>query len=389
MKIHQSTKGFKLKNSSYVFRVFDLGRELKDSPPPIPVAVGDSNEVWDLFREELSALHAIVGTHYVKMPFVFPHIGHRRFGDFTSKSGQSEFRRARLRLSVEQFRLRRPMQELRRFADLAQILRFPKSEECACLRNLSFVNDQLEFEIGPGPFEEVFATMNSQGLRFDVTDDQITAARIFWGNRGQRELFKLATKLRKQYGDVTVRQAIHKQYGGLPRFGDQVCSYVLGMAAVIVTEDGYAVFGRRAKHRVSLNLGVNVPTSGGLKFDRRELTRLGLPRFVEAEILREAEEEIGIAGSDCAVTVLALVREVWRAGSPEFLAMIEFYGTLNDLVNRMHENHHPEQDVDSIHAIPLKEALKIICEPDACKVLHPKALVTLIMLDRFRANGHI
>lgn len=389
MKIHQSTHRFKLKNRSYIFRVYDLGRELKDSPPPIPVAVGDSNEVWELFSEDLSAFHAIVGTHYVKTPFVFPQIGTRQFGDFTSKTGQSEFRRARLRLSTEQFRLKRPMQELRRFADLAQILRFPKSEECACLRNLRLVNDQLEFEIGPGPFEEVFATMNSQGLRFDVTNDQIVAAKIFWGKRGQSELSRLAAKLRKQYGDATVRRAIHNQCGGLPRFGDPVCSYVLGMAAVIVTQDGYAVFGRRAKHRVSLNLGVNVPTSGGLKFDRRGLNSLGLPRFVESEILREVEEEISIAGSDCAVTVLALVREVWRAGSPEFLSAIEFYGTLKDLVNRMHKNHHPEQDVDSIHAISLEEALKLICEPDAYKALHPKALATLIMLARFRANGHI
>lgn len=87
------------------------------------------------------------------------------------------------------------------------------------------------------------------------------------------------------------------------------------------------------------------------------------------------------------MTVLALVRELSRAGSPEILALIEFYGTLRELVRRMESNHHPEQDVDAIFALPLADARVLVREPDAGKVLQPKALATLIMLDRHLRGG--
>lgn len=378
---------FRLHGGAYTFQVSGLGRKLKDAPPPIAAAMGEPNEVWRLYESELADFRSSVGPEYVPTPFVFPLIGKQRFGDFTSRAGQNDFRRARLRLSEGDFKFARPAQELRRFADLAQILRFPKSEECACLRNLRVNHGQFEFEIGPAPYEEVFATMNSQGLRFDVTKEQVAAAGIFWGKRGQRELSALANRLRRRYGSVTVREVLYRRCKGLPRFGEPVCSYVLGAAAVITTRDGYAVFGRRAKRIVSLNLGVNVPTSGGFRFDRRQLVSLGFPRFVEYEILREVEEEIGITGSDCSVTVLAFVREVWRAGSPEILAAVEFYGTFKELLNLMRGNQHQEQDVDLVYAISLEAARKLIREPDAGKALQPKALVTLIMLDRHLRNG--
>jgi len=169
--------------------------------------------------------------------------------------------------------------------------------------------------------------------------------------------------------------------------GIYTLSYVLGMAAVIVTDDGYAVFGRRAKQRVSVNTGINLATSGGFRYDRDKLESLGFSRFVETEILREAKEEVALNGNDCAVTILAIVRELSRAGSPEILALIEFYGKLSELVRRMESNHHPEQDVDAIFALPLSEARALVREPDAGKVLQPKALVNLIMLDRYLRNG--
>lgn len=83
---------------------------------------------------------------------------------------------------------------------------------------------------------------------------------------------------------------------GLPNLGDLVASYVLGMAAVIVTADSYAVFGRRAKQRVSVNTGINLATSGGFRYDRDKLQELGFSRFVETEILREAKEEVTLYG---------------------------------------------------------------------------------------------
>ena len=192
----------------------------------------------------------------------------------------------------------------------------------------------------------------------------------------------LTKKLQNRYGSVTIRQAVHQFFGGLPTLGSSAASYVLGMAAVIVTTDGYAVFGRRATHRVSVNTGINLATSGGALYDRERIQGLGFRRFVEGEILREALEEVALTGSDCDVTVLALVRELSRAGSPEILALIEFYGTLDDLVSKMKKNHHPEQDIDAIFALPVERARTLVREPDAGKILQSKALVTLIMLDR-------
>ncbi|MSU55519.1 MAG: hypothetical protein EXS46_03220 [Candidatus Taylorbacteria bacterium] len=380
-------KSFKLHGGKYEFDFFPLNQRLKDSPPPIPAALGNPKEAWQMYESEIREFGSAVGPEYVPVPFIFPKIGNRWYGDFTGNGGQREFRHTRVKLTEEPLRLVRPMQEIRRFADLAQVLRFPKSEECACVRDLQLVDSVPSFVIGPGPYEEVFATMNSQGLKFDLTSEQLSAVEIFWGNKGRVELARLVKKLKKRYGQVTIRRAVHQYCKGLPKLGDAVASYVFGMAAVIVTSDGYAVFGHRAKHRVSVNTGINLATSGGFRFDREKLRGLGLSRFVETEILREAFEEVAISGSDCAVTVLAMVRELSRAGSPEILALIEFYGTLRDLVRRMESNHHPEQDIDAVFALPLSSARALVLEPDAGKVLQPKALVNLIMLDRHLKNG--
>lgn len=367
--------------------MFPLNHRLKDSPPPIPAALGDPKEAWRLYEKEIKAFGSAVGPEYVSVPFTFPKIGNRWYGDFVGSAGQREFRHTRVMLTEEPLRLDRPIQDVRRFADLAQVLRFPKSEECACVRDLRLVSGVPSFVIGPGPYEEVFATMNSQGLRFDLTPEQLAAAKIFWGPKGRMELNRLTMKLKKRYGLVTVRQAVHQHIGGLPSWGDPVASYILGMAAVVVTTDGYAVFGRRAKQRVSVNTGINLATSGGFRYDRERIQDLGFSRFVETEVLREAYEEVAIRGSDCAVTVLGLVRELSRAGSPEILAFIEFYGTLRDLIRRMQSNHHPEQDIDAVFALPLDDARALVREGDAGKVLQPKALAALIMLDRHLKNG--
>lgn len=340
-----------------------------------------------MFAPEIRAFNDAVGPEYVPVPFAFPMIGTRRYGDFVGSDGQREFCHTRVTMTEESLRLARPVQDMRRFADLAQILRFPKSEECACVRDLRLVNGRPTFVFGPGQYVEVFATMNSQGLRFGLTQQQLVATEIFWGAKGKKELAGLTKKLRQRYGEVTIRRAIHQYCSGLPNFGAPVASYVMGMAAVIVTSDGYAVFGRRAKHRVSVNTGLNLATSGGFRYDRDRLQELGFRRFVENEILREAKEEVALSGSDCEVTVLALVRELSRAGSPEILALIEFFGTLRELVLRMESNHHPEQDVDAVFALPLDRARALVREPDAEKVLQPKALATLIMLDRHLKRG--
>lgn len=382
-------KSFKLRGGNYEFKVFPLNQKLKDSPPPIPAVLGDPKEPWRMYEKEIRVFGDAVGSEYVAVPFVFPRIGSRRYGDFVGSIGQQEFRHTRVMLTDEPLRLARPMQEVRRFADLAQVLRFPRSEECACVRDLSLVQGAPTFTIGPGPYEEVFATMNSQGLKFDLTEKQLVAAEILCGRKMEKELRRLNSKLQNRYGHVTIRQAVHDYCGGLPNFGDLVASYVLGMAAVIVTTDGYAMFGRRAKQRVSVNTGINLATSGGFRYDKDKLQDLGFSRFVETEILREAKEEVALYGNDCVVTVLALVRELSRAGSPEILALVESYGTLRELVRRMESNHHPEQDIDAIFALPLADARALVREPDAGKVLQPKALVALIMLDRHLRNGAV
>ncbi|MCR4311043.1 MAG: hypothetical protein NUV54_00515 [Candidatus Taylorbacteria bacterium] len=380
-------KKFKLRGGTYTFQVFPLNHRLKDSPPPIPAVLGDPQEAWTLYGKEIGEFGSAVGPEYVSVPFTFPKIGNRRYGDFVGSAGQREFRHTRVTLTDEPMRLARQMQEVRRFADLAQVLRFPKSEECACVQGLSLVRGVPSFTVGPAPYEAVFATMNSQGLRFELTSHQLSAAELFWGEKGRSELSRLTAKLKARYGNVTVRQAVHQYSKGLPQLGDPVANYVLGMAAVVTTTDGYVVLGRRAKHRVSVNTGISLATSGGFRFDRERLEDLGFSRFVETEILREAFEEVSIRGNDCAVTVLALVRELSRAGSPEILALIEFYGTLKELVKRMETNHHPEQDVDAVFALPVNDARALVHEPNAGKVLQPKALANLIMLDRHLKNG--
>ncbi len=341
-----------------------------------------------MYPQEIAGFGQAVGPGYVSVPFVFPQVGNQRYGDFVGIAGQREFAHTRVTISDEPLRLVRPMQDVRRFAELAQLLRFPKSDHCACVRGLHLVDGQPTFILGSGPYEEVFATMNSQGLRFELSERQKDAAELIAGKRGRKELESLALDLQKRYGTVTVRQAVHKHCGGLPGFGDAVASYLIGMAAIITTSDGYVVFGRRARQRVSVNTGINLATSGGFIFDREHIEGLGFARFVVDEIHREMHEEVGLLGSDCAVTVLALLREIARAGSPEILALIEFFGTLRDFLKVVESNHHPEQDVDAIFALPLRHARQLVHDPKAGKVLQPKALAALIMLDRhLRANG--
>jgi hypothetical protein len=381
----------RLRRNTYTFRVFDLNLNIGDFSSPMSANVGDPSEVGRLYEKQIADFRSVIGHKAISpTPFCFPYIGDHRFGDFTSGAGQREFNQIRLELSEKRWMLKPPMQELHRFSELAQVIRFKNSEECACIRDFRLASGKPTFTVGQGPYEQVFATMNSQGLRFDVSEKHLTALEVLRGKQFRRELEKLAPKLKKRYGEVTIRKAIHDHLGGrLPEFGDQAVSYVLGTASLIRTSDGYVVFGRRAKRKVSMAVGISVPTAGGCKYNRHDLVSLGLPGFIKSEILREAEEECGITGIDCSVTVLAMVRELTRAGSPEILAVIEFFGTLSELVARMRKNTNPEQDVDAIFALPLADAQNLVLEPDADKALQSKGLVAMLMLDRYLKNGGV
>ncbi len=372
----------------YEFKVFALSRGSHNSPPPIQANLGDPNEPWVLYDRVIADFGRMVGRDYVAVPFTFPTIGHRQYGDFVGSVGQRSLKHTRVVVSDEPLRFTGVMRKVRQFAELAQCLRFPKSDHCACVRGLSMEKGMPTFSFGSGPYEEVFATMNSQGLRFKVSAKQLQVAKILSGPKGRNDLAGLSSDLVGKFGDVTIRQATHRHFGGIPPFDSGAVSYLIGMAAVITTSDGYAVFGRRAKRKVSFNTGINLATSGGFVFDREKIETSGFAGFVEHEILREAREEVGIRGKDCAVTILSLLRELSRAGSPEILALIEFFGTLKDFTRGVVGNNHPEQDIDAIFAIPIQDARRLVLNPEARKVLQPKALAALIMLDRhLRMNG--
>lgn len=366
----------------FEFVVLPLSNTSHGTPPPVQASLGDPSEPIELYRREIETFGQLVGPEYVSVPFVFPQVGASRYGDFVGSLGQASLKQTMVVASTEVFHFTPFAQKTRRFAELAQFLRFPKSEQCACVRGLRVVDGRPTIVLGPGPYEGVFATMNSQGLRLVVSERQLQVAELLGGDRGRKALNGLSGQLVKKYGNVTVRRAVHAHFRGLPDFDSGAVSYLIGMAAVITTKDGYAVFGRRARKKVSVNTGINLATSGGFVFDRERIESAGFAGFVEQEILREAREEVGILGKDCSVTTLALLRELSRAGSPEILAWIEFFGNLKDLFRLVANNNHPEQDVDSLFALPISEARRLVRSKKAGKVLQPKALATLIMLDR-------
>lgn len=368
---------------------FPLNRHISDSAPPkITAPTGDPNEVERLYRCEIDEFNESLGGSFARVPFAWTKVSGEPFGDFTGIQGERIFRHIRARFVGGHWSrpLKGVARDLRRFAITTQASRFQGGERCACIQGVHREGDLTTFDIGVAPYEHGFATIGSQGVHLSLDRRQLAAVRSVYDGDGDakvRVLKKLVKQLRKRFGDCTIREALHKLHKGvLPPFGSPFVDSLGGMIALI-TAGKYVVLGLRTPGNVSVNFGINVASSGGFTYEPEEIESMGFSSWVESQMRRELEEELGIPGNACTITVLAFTREAARAGASDFVGLIEFSGSLDELVHLARTNPIPIMDVDRLYAIPIAQAREMITRPHITKVIHPKAVMALILWHRY------
>ncbi|OHA91746.1 MAG: hypothetical protein A2758_03205 [Candidatus Zambryskibacteria bacterium RIFCSPHIGHO2_01_FULL_49_18] len=362
------------------------------APPKIPAPTGDPQEVWLLFKPQIDAFNRSLGG-FAPLPFAWPTVDGRPFGDFTGIRGDVPFRHIRARLDEGPEFKQRPKlaTNIIDYSVISQALSFYNGDRCTCLQGIRRLEGgALEFTIGVEPYITVFGSMSSQGVQFTSGNrQQIAAIKSAYGENGGAKvalLNRLVKKLQKRFGDVTIREALHAYYKGeLPPFGSPFVNLFMGSAVLVTTADEHVILGRRTPGNVSVNFGINVASSGGFNYDAEEIKTHGFSSFVEAQIRRELLEELGVPGNACTVTVLAFVREVARAGAPDFIGFVEFNGTHEELVHLARNNKFPNLDVDTLYAIPFAQARDMILRPNITKVIHEKAVLALTLWSRYHS----
>ncbi len=382
-------------------RVFDLNPgNHHDAIFTVPNTLDDFTEVCDLHQKHIGALH----THFMcdsSLPFgpiTYAPCG-RIFGDFTSPAGQDELMGYRLTVSERHHIL---PEAIRPVWDLMRLRRkhtIHHDGKFVCLRQIDQGANDLSLVISPGRYSEAKFSMDAEGHTLGITNKEFEFLAMNLTYVEQCELEELYTDLCSRHNsDLTIRQIIHQMHGGLPTFNDGIYHHVIGIAGVILTEDGWVVVTRRGSS-VSVNHGINCPISGGVDWDNTYMPS-SVVELVARQTALEAHEEAGIrafhpsltptCGSNGHITILGLVRELARGGSPEFMCCIQYRGSLAELISTMASNGHcGKAETDRfIYALPLVEARRIPREAPSFHI-HPKARLNLVLLDHAIARGTI
>lgn len=374
---------------AYQLTEFNIGEVTDSGVAPVPhMEVDGRTEVNQLFAEEMADFGRHVGKQYVRLPYVFFHTDGdgRVYGDFTNGNAGCSYEDLRFRLTAEPFHPETEMYNLFRLCQLLQPDKvFNSLDYCMFVRGLRVVEGELEMTLGPGLYTEAAFTVNSDGLVIGLSEGRkALLLRVLTSDQFD-SMQALLDSFTAKYGrNQTVRSIVRKKYGRLPSLSEAY-SYILGGASLLLTKDDDLIFARRSPGSTLVNHGINVPTSGGALFDEGALRRLGLPRYLQYEVLREATEELNIWGERISqILPLGLVRELARGCTSDALHLIRYRGTTEEAVEAIAQNRHASRrEIDQkVYAMKVGDACRLIQDERAEGVLHHKALVAMVLAHR-------
>ena len=380
-----------------------------ENPPetrPGLMETGKAEDIMRLYKDRKDMIHTLFGGDLTKIPYTALHSDSKgHFGDFSGPDGQDAF--ADAEAFVEDGENSSPdwAKDLHRFAELKLARQFAFDEELTAMRGLERRGDKMRLTVGMSKYSEAFFSMGSEGVRFQVTPEDIERlTQQGVGAEHIAELRELHDKLSGHYGEVSIREAIIKQTGGLPDYNQRAHNYLLGVAGTVLTRDGNVAFVNRGAG-VSVNRGINVTASGGVKFKKEYLEKYGLQQHLGRQMGDETREEIGLQSGelllgamqerirlelglgepDYDLITVGAARELPRGGSPEFMFLIKYKGDTSDLVGSIAGNTHEDRsEIDSlVYTYPMEEVGRLIRQPDAEAVVQHKGILNLMMIERY------
>jgi hypothetical protein len=151
--------------------------------------------------------------------------------------------------------------------------------------------------------------------------------------------FELEARLLRDYPEAQyVRDVVVARYGALPPWSG-FYHFALGVAALVVTEDGAFPVSVRKGGAVSVNVGLNVPASGGVEvalwsnqWDRPAI------ELLELAMRNEVRRELGLPDESYDLRIAGFFREATRGGSPEFFFVVYFRGSAMELLQYVTKN---------------------------------------------------
>lgn len=404
---------FEVSGQAFTLLAYYVIDSSSNSPAADFTRTGDAASICKLYKKE----GGLLSKHYPDyppLPYALFQADGTFFGDFTTAKGAKQFNSALVELGEGEFKPPQWAQRLWRFVRLKKPRVFTLDEEKACVSAVRQENGAMVFSLAPQRHSQVVYSMNSESEKFSVTRDDIARLQAMETPQEDiEELKKLSASLQEEYpGASTVRDVIlvHTE-GKLPVFEQEIYTSALGVAGIVLTADDDLVFVKRG-NGTGVNHGINVTASGGAVLDehgRNDLkSHCNLQTYVARQMQQEAQTEIGLSYGDVVsdalqdrlllelgieeveynMVPLAMVRELPRGGSPEFLSLIVFHGTTKELISRIRDNPYPDKkEIDGfVYTMPLSDARRLVHLAAAQKVLHHKALVTLIFIDRFFIN---
>jgi hypothetical protein len=414
VEIYEARKAhFELEGLDFTMNQFHItALENPQETTPGLMETGSVDKIMEIYADRPDLVNKVMGKGMAPIPYSMLHSDENgSFGDFSEAAGQDAF--ADIDLSIDTESLNSPdwAKDLHRFAQLKLARKFSLDEELAGLRGIDRKPDgNLLFNVGMSKYSEAFFSMGSEGVTADVSDAllQILEEQHEYSKEEINELKELSERYSSAVGENgTVRDIILEKLGRLPEFGEQIHHYLLGVAGTVMTKDGHFVFVERGKG-VSINRGVNVTSSGAVKFNKDFMEKHGLPIHLGNEMHHETTEELGLkSGSlllgsmqeriklelgmdfnEYDLTAVGMARELPRGGSPEAMFLIEYGGSVNDLLAKIASNPHKDKaEIDSfVYAAPVDSVQKLLKQKDADRVIQHKGLLNLMMINNYMEN---
>ncbi|HOV47572.1 MAG TPA: hypothetical protein PLM06_02940 [Anaerolineae bacterium] len=187
--------------------------------------------------------------------------------------------------------------------------------------------------------------------------------------------------VKPQWFERTLRE-INASNARLLPFSQSLLANTIGVAATVVTRDGYLVLPRRNQsvHFQSGYEGCSV--SGVLEWSPHLLRDfMGTLKYHVAK--KEGPEEILLDPSKITICPLGFAREFERAGKPQFFFHIWTEQRLREFVEKWKQSIYPRQEFDSVRWIQLyeREALR---QPEGAIQQAVERILALL-----NANGYI
>ncbi len=195
------------------------------------------------------------------------------------------------------------------------------------------------------------------------------------------ELSLLAAELISRFGMVTLRDAMRQSEqranGVLSPFHAGYYQFSLGVCSVIFCVASNVFVITRRGRRTHVNRGRVCAASGGVNWAAISKHH-ELFAALDASIMDEHHEEIGDVNGFRFIRV-GFARELAREGSPEFFYTVCFPGTVEQVVQIIASNTHPDSDeVDGyVYAFSPEAARALLMSENGCNVVHNKGLMNL------------